>query len=198
MTEGAAAGDWAVYAVHAAAWGAFLLARALARRGDGGGPKAAAPARAPYARAMVASHVAAMFVLYWGVGHAVIGRDVPGLFPSCRAPGAALSLAGGGLMAWAVLHFRSWRYAAALEAGHELATGGPFAVVRHPVYAGMDLVALGAALWVPTANVVAGALLVFAVGDGRARAEEGLLRAAFGGEYAAYAARTRRFFPGLY
>ena len=43
-------------------------------------------------------------------------------------------LIGAALVATAVLHFRSWRFRAALSEGHQLATGGPFRILRHPTY----------------------------------------------------------------
>ena len=46
--------------------------------------------------------------------------------------------------------FRSWRFRATLDKGHQLATGGPFSLLRHPIYMGLNLLALGRAIWVPT------------------------------------------------
>jgi protein-S-isoprenylcysteine O-methyltransferase Ste14 len=63
---------------------------------------------------------------------------------------------------------------------------------------GLNLLALGSALWVPTAFVW-GAFVLMAVGsDLRARAEETLLRQAFEPSYGEYCAHTRRFVPGIY
>jgi protein-S-isoprenylcysteine O-methyltransferase Ste14 len=87
---------------------------------------------------------------------------------------------------------------AEVSGGHELTTTGPFAYVRHPLYAALDLLALGTALWVPHPTVIAGALLAAFVGDRRARTEERLLLAVYGDAYARYAARVRRLVPGLY
>jgi protein-S-isoprenylcysteine O-methyltransferase Ste14 len=36
-----------------------------------------------------------------------------------------------------------------IEPGHQLATNGPFRLVRHPIYLGVDLMVLGTALWIP-------------------------------------------------
>ena len=99
---------------------------------------------------------------------------------------------------WALLHFTSWRYRAKLDRGHQLATGGPFRILRHPIYMGLNLLALGCAIWVPTAVVWAGFVLMAIGSDLRARAEETLLRPAFGDSYQAYCARTARFIPAVY
>ena len=78
-------------------------------------------------------------------------------------------------MCWARLSFASWRFRAQIDSGHQLATGGPFRFVRHPTYAGLDLLAFGTALWIPTPVVWLGTLVMAVVGDLRACAEELLL-----------------------
>lgn len=194
--------DFLIYFVHALAWGAFGLAR-LALRGrtesDRGPAVKAGEARtAPHSRALVGFHMAGFGVMYFGLGDAVIGRKVPELFALQRPLGALVILTGSALMCWAIGYFRSWRFEAKLEAGHELATGGPFRLMRHPIYAGIDLLALGTALWVPTGFELAAVALLALGGDLRARAEEKLLRQAFGEPYRALMARTKRFVPGIY
>ena len=63
---------------------------------------------------------------------------------------------------------------------------------------GLNLLALGSAIWVPT-SVVWAAFVLMAIGsDLRARAEESLLIQVFGSSYREYYARTRRFVPGIY
>ena len=101
-------------------------------------------------------------------------------------------------MCWSLLYFRSWRFRAKLDAGHELATGGPYALVRHPIDAGMNLLALGTAVWIPTILTWLGLALMFLGSDLRGRAEERVLGAAFGAQYREYCSRTRRFLPGIY
>ena len=101
-------------------------------------------------------------------------------------------------MVWALVYFRSWRFRATLDKGHQLATGGPFRILRHPIYMGLNLLALGSAIWIPT-PVVWTAFVLMAIGsDLRARAEEPLLLKVFGSAYREYSARTRRFVPGIY
>jgi len=107
-------------------------------------------------------------------------------------------LAGAYLMCWALVFFRSWRFRAELDVGHELATGGPFALVRHPIYAGINLLALGTVLWVPTSIVFAGAVLLILGSDLRGRAEEKLLADAFGDAYRAYMRKVKRLLPWIY
>jgi protein-S-isoprenylcysteine O-methyltransferase Ste14 len=198
--------DLALYGVHALFWVAFGLARSIAGRSDAAAATGTAdpPAiagetqTAPFSRALLVFHMVGFGIMYFGVGQAVIPGRVPEWLPGQRLLGTLVIASGAGLAAWAVLHFRSWRFRAQLERGHELATGGPFALVRHPIYAALDLLALGTALWVPTAIVWAGFLLMAVGSDLRARTEERLLKQAFGETYRAYCQRTRRFIPGVY
>ncbi|MFL5493652.1 MAG: methyltransferase family protein [Gemmatimonadales bacterium] len=137
-------------------------------------------------------------LMYFGVGNAVLPNRVPSWFPGQRMVGFLVIMVGAVFMCWALLHFRSWRFRAQLDAGHELASAGPFRYVRHPIYLGLDLLALGTAIWVPTALTWIAALMMVIGSDLRGRAEEGLLRRVFGDAYAAYCARTSRFLPGVY
>jgi protein-S-isoprenylcysteine O-methyltransferase Ste14 len=94
---------------------------------------------------------------------------------------------------------KEWSLTARLVEGHKLATSGPYAYVRHPIYSGMlgMLVATGLAIshW---AALLAG-LVVFLVGTIiRVRSEEKLLREAFGDEFENYAQRVPAIVPGLY
>lgn len=64
-----------------------------------------------------------------------------------RLPGLALLLLGTALALWARLALgRMWSASPALKHGHELRTGGPYALSRHPIYGGMLAMVLGSAL----------------------------------------------------
>ena len=79
-----------------------------------------------------------------------------------------------------------------------LVTGGPFALVRNPIYAGMIPFFAGIALLVPNPVTIAGAvLLVVALELQTRRVEEPYLRKVHGASYADYRARVGRFLPGL-
>ena len=98
------------------------------------------------------------------------------------------------------LVFRANSYAAPVvkiqeERGHAVATGGPYAIVRHPMYAGAIPFLLGTPLLLGSWYGVALAP-AFVVGFGvRAVLEERMLKAQFP-DYADYAARVRyRFVP---
>jgi protein-S-isoprenylcysteine O-methyltransferase Ste14 len=105
---------------------------------------------------------------------------------------------GAAVMSWALQSFHSWRFRAKLDEGHQLATNGAFRLMRHPIYSGLTLLALGSAIWAPT-GVIWSAFVLMAIGSElRARSEEVVLRQAFGDAYVAYSKRTRRFVPFVY
>ena len=94
---------------------------------------------------------------------------------------------------------KEWSLTARLVEGHKLATSGPYALVRHPIYTGMlgMLVATGLALshWA----AILTALVFFLIGTTiRVRSEEKLLREAFGEQFENYARSVRAIVPGLY
>lgn len=94
---------------------------------------------------------------------------------------------------------KEWSLTARLVEGHQLATGGPYAYVRHPIYTGMLGMLLATGIAVSHWTALLGALIVFFVGTViRVRREEKLLRGAFGEQFEAYARRVPALLPGLY
>jgi protein-S-isoprenylcysteine O-methyltransferase Ste14 len=116
----------------------------------------------------------------------------------------ALDVAAVLLASWAVwlvaaavvVLGKQWSLAARVVEGHELATEGPYRIVRHPIYTAMlaMLVATGIVVGRWPALVVA--LTLFAVGTlVRVRIEERLLRETFGATYDDYARRVPAVVP---
>jgi protein-S-isoprenylcysteine O-methyltransferase Ste14 len=113
--------------------------------------------------------------------------------------GVALFAAGGALRLWPVFVLGD-RFSGlvAIQPGHTLVTGGVYGVIRHPSYLGLLINSLGWGLAFRSGvGVLLTALLIPPL-IARIRAEERLLRARFGDDYAAYCARTSRLIPGLY
>jgi protein-S-isoprenylcysteine O-methyltransferase Ste14 len=92
---------------------------------------------------------------------------------------------------------KQWTYEARVIEGHELITEGPYAVVRNPIYLGMFGLMVATGLAYTTWWALGAAIFVFLVGNRiRIRAEEKLLREAFGVQFDEYARRIPAFFPG--
>jgi len=78
-----------------------------------------------------------------------------------------------------------------------LVTRGIYRFMRHPIYTGLIVGALGWALmWMSVPSIVGAAVLAVFF-DRKAAREERWLRERYP-DYAAYAARVRRFVPGVY
>lgn len=92
---------------------------------------------------------------------------------------------------------KQFAYQARLVEGHKLITTGPYRLVRNPIYTGLYGMALATAVvhshWIAiplfTAFYAAGTAI-------RVRAEERLLRGAFGAEFETYARTVPALLPG--
>lgn len=81
--------------------------------------------------------------------------------------------------------------------GAVLISDGVYRRLRHPIYAGLILLAIGWSLLTASLLALALSIAFAALLDLKARREEVWLRDRYPG-YRAYATRTRRFVPGLY
>lgn len=114
----------------------------------------------------------------------------------------------GLVAAWAGIGLRWWakrtlgRFfvgAVVIQEGHHVVSSGPYAVLRHPGYAGSALALIG--FGVATANVASIAaftLTAFGVVVRTIGVEEGVLRAELGEPYVEYSRRTARLVPGVW
>jgi protein-S-isoprenylcysteine O-methyltransferase Ste14 len=113
--------------------------------------------------------------------------------------GVVLFTAGGALRIWPVFVLgRRFSGLVAIQPGHALVTGGVYNLIRHPSYLGLLVNSLGWSLAFRSGVGLLLTALTIPPLLARIRAEERLLRTQFGGEYAAYCARTWRLIPGLY
>jgi protein-S-isoprenylcysteine O-methyltransferase Ste14 len=113
--------------------------------------------------------------------------------------GAFLALAGAGLVV--ICHGElgaAWSFAPKADQSTGLITSGPYRLVRHPIYLGLALLALGQAVafgsWPALFIALLGIVPTLAW---RARAEEKLLSRTFGESYEVYRQRTRMIVPYL-
>lgn len=91
----------------------------------------------------------------------------------------------------------AWQVLYQAQRSGTLATGGPYARVRHPQYAGFILVLTGFLFQWPTLLTLAMYPVLIWMYVRLAHAEERETRAAFGAQFDAYAARVPAFIPAL-
>ena len=114
--------------------------------------------------------------------------------------GSLLAVAGAGL----VLRSRvalgpAWSFEPLADEATGLITAGPYRRVRHPIYLGLALLAMGNALafsnWPAAVIVLAGIVPTFAW---RAHAEEAVLSRTFGERYKRYQSHTKMIIPHVF
>ena len=167
--------------------------------------------RPPEASEKIRDPMGTVGLLLQGVGFGIVWsvRRPPGtplfdaplpVLAGIAALDVALAVGSVALTLWSVRTLgRQWALAARLVEGHQLVTGGPYRYVRNPIYTGMlgMLVATGVAWSRPVALVLG--VLIFCAGTVvRIRAEERLLRTAFGETWEAWAGRTPALLPGIW
>ncbi len=109
--------------------------------------------------------------------------------------GAILCIVGSIFLVWARQTLgKNWSQTVSAKQGHELVTSGPYRYVRHPMYAGGLIAAVGSAIVCGGAFVfllvILGTLFLWRVG-----AEEKLMTQQFPKEYPEYKKRTKALIP---
>jgi protein-S-isoprenylcysteine O-methyltransferase Ste14 len=125
-------------------------------------------------------------------------RSVTFYAPWARFLGLAILLAATALTLWARFVLgRMWSAVPAVKEGHQLRTGGPYAITRHPIYTGLlgmllgTLLLAGAGMWIAPFPV---ALILI---EFKIRIEERFMTAEFPEEYPRYRKRVPQLVPGL-
>ncbi|TMD57059.1 MAG: isoprenylcysteine carboxylmethyltransferase family protein [Chloroflexi bacterium] len=145
-----------------------------------------------------------IWVLY-AVDYAILLRHpLPTLTPSwydalVRPLGLALMVAGIVVVGWAYATMGGyWSGAISARADHRVIAEGPFAFVRHPVYAAFLLGVIGGALALADPVAAVTALVSIPLMRGRALAEERFLEDRLGDAYRDYRKRVSMFVPGVF
>jgi len=143
----------------------------------------------------------------WGLLLEVLGYAVAGAgglrgatLPAWRLALAAIFLALAAVLSWTGTRSlgRFLRFAAALDADHQLVRSGPYRFVRHPIYASMLCLLLGTASIAAPPLLFAIALGLFVAGtEIRVHVEDRLLADRFGEEFRAYRRSTAAYIPLL-
>lgn len=142
------------------------------------------------------AQISAMLLVFFGPRH--LGQPpLPG--------GRLMTIAGGGLMAAGAWLLGISLLSLGVNFGplpHPMPEGtlvekGPYRFVRHPMYAGLVLIACGWALVVRGRVTLLWAAVLFLVLDAKSRREERWLQERLPG-YVDYRRRVRRFIPFVY
>jgi protein-S-isoprenylcysteine O-methyltransferase Ste14 len=110
------------------------------------------------------------------LGNRVVPRNLMG-----PIVGTVLTWMGIGLAIWARYHLAEyWSARVTIKEGHQLIRTGPYARLRHPIYSGLVLAAIGSALVIDRWRCVFGVCLVLIGYCFKAKKEETMLTQQFG------------------
>lgn len=112
-------------------------------------------------------------------------------------PAVAFGVAAAFLSWTAVAHLgKQFRVHAGLYVDHELVRGGPYAIVRHPIYSSLLAMLLCSLLVLTPWEWALVSLALFVAGtEIRVRSEDQLLESRFGEDFQKYRAQVRAYVP---
>ena len=113
--------------------------------------------------------------------------------------GVALLAGGLGLAVWARVYLgRNWSGTVSVKEAHELIRTGPYAIVRHPIYAGFITALVGSVLNFGHMRSFIAAVMVILAWIYKSRLEETFMRDHFGREYDQYCHDVKRLIPKIW
>ena len=146
-------------------------------------------------------------LLYLSFLLVLLGRSVPGLlgllFVSPTIPievtGTVFAILGVAFAIWSRQSLHSnWSGEVAITEGQQFIRSGPYAIVRHPIYAGMLLALLGTTLVASTVSSLLGLVLAIISLWQKAHIEEQFLIVEFGEQYIKYQREVKFLIPFIY
>lgn len=149
---------------------------------------------------LVCAGVALMLVsaLQWFPNTWLLHQSFLPNFNTVTNVGAGLTGAGMLLAIWArYLLGRNWNTTISIQEGHELIRRGPYRIMRHPIYAGMLLAALGTVLTLHTLGALLGFALLALTYSAKISREDRWLVTELGEPYAAYRRDVAAVVPWL-
>ncbi|MBA2764135.1 MAG: isoprenylcysteine carboxylmethyltransferase family protein [Thermoleophilaceae bacterium] len=148
-----------------------------------------------------------LFAVALAMGFGAPLLDLAGVLDPIRAlDSGAVHVVGGalfllGLIATLIGQMTmgvSWRIGVDHSERTEMVTGGPFGLVRNPIFSAMIPTSLGLVLLVPNPLAVVGLLALVVALELQVRVvEEPYLLSTHGATYAEYTSRVGRFVPGI-
>ena len=92
----------------------------------------------------------------------------------------------------------NWSGRVTVKEGHELTVAGPYAIVRHPIYTGLLLAALGTGITIGEARCILGLALLILAFIAKIGQEEQLMLEIFPQAYPTYRLRVKALIPGVF
>ncbi len=125
------------------------------------------------------------------LGSRVVPRNLVG-----PLAGTVLIWMGTGLAIWARYHLAEyWSARVTIKEDHQLIRTGPYARLRHPIYSGLVLAAIGSALVIDRWRCVFGVCLVLIGYCFKAKKEEAMLTQQFGDAFREHQKHTGFLIP---
>ncbi|HEX8814652.1 MAG TPA: isoprenylcysteine carboxylmethyltransferase family protein [Terriglobales bacterium] len=115
-----------------------------------------------------------------------------------KGTGILLSAIGIGFAIWARIYLGgNWSSSVTVKVEHQLIRSGPYRWVRHPIYTGMVLAALGTALELGEVRGLIAVPLIYLGFKIKSKIEERMMRRTFGAQYDDYSAMTGGIVPRI-
>jgi protein-S-isoprenylcysteine O-methyltransferase len=113
--------------------------------------------------------------------------------------GLGITVAGCGFAVWARFRLGSnWSGTVTVKQDHELIRSGPYAIVRHPIYAGLLVGLVGTTLALGEVRGLLGLALAFVHWILKAQTEERFLVDQFGSAYLSYRSEVKQLIPFVF
>lgn len=131
-------------------------------------------------------------------------RRIPGALATRFVPmsqpiiytGVALTVIGLALALWGRFYLGgNWSAQVELKRDHQLIRTGPYAIVRHPIYSGFMLAALGTAFVYGELHELLAFVLILIAWTYKSRLEEAFLVEQFGADYDQYRKQVKGLIP---
>jgi protein-S-isoprenylcysteine O-methyltransferase Ste14 len=113
--------------------------------------------------------------------------------------GIGMTLAGLLFAVWARIFIgRNWSSAITVKQDHQLIRTGPYAIVRHPIYAGLLVAILGTAIAIDEVRGLIAVALATVSFWMKSQVEERFMTEQFGAEYASYKRDVKALVPFIW
>jgi protein-S-isoprenylcysteine O-methyltransferase Ste14 len=125
-----------------------------------------------------------------------LGRQVFDRSYAVDAISIAFTWGGIALAIWARVHLgQYWSGRITIKEDHKLIRTGPYTRLRHPIYSGLDLAAIGTALAIDRWRCVAGVCVIIIGFWIKAKREEAMLEKQFGADFEQHRRQTGFLLP---